>query len=201
MISRNFASPDAILKISNGLGQDTKLLNDFKVLMPSADEKSVEILWDLFVARISTLHGTELASKYMEELASSKRKSNATGCSVSVSATMEQLRAVKKRKRMVIKNVVDLTQVVSQVDVDLDVGQKVTAIEGTGSGTRQYEGTVVEIDPYSEVIIICCEVSGYPHGYNMAVPFSSRKSRIKDPGSSSLNGSKRKRIRKVIQSM
>ena len=200
---RNFAlaSPDAILNISDGLRQDETLFNEFKALMP--DEDTAEVLWGLLVTRISSLHGTEVAAQMMSELASCKRKAESakavksqTGAGYSMSATMEQLRVVKKQKKMQNKNIVDLTQVVEtdlddeqvhasapQVEFDLELGQKVTAIEGTGSATRQYDGTVVEIDHFAEVIIICCDAPSYPHGYNMAVPFTSRKCRIKSPNS------------------
>lgn len=78
------------------------------------------------------------------------------------------------------------------------IGQSVTAIEGTGSAAQQWKGVVVEIDPYSEVYIICCRnVPHYPNGYNMAVPFSETKSRINQP----IHSNKRKRKRPKIMDM
>lgn len=78
------------------------------------------------------------------------------------------------------------------------IGEQVTAIEGTGSACRLWEGVVVEIDRCSEVYIICChKVPHYPHGYNMAVPFSDAAHRINQP----IHTSKRKRKRKTITDM
>jgi len=78
------------------------------------------------------------------------------------------------------------------------LGQTITAIEGTGSATKQWSGVVVEVDQCDEVFIICCEnVPNYPHGYMMVVPFSEAKTRINQQ----LHGRKRKSKRKQIQSM
>ena len=106
---------------------------------------------------------------------------------------------------------VDLTvEEVYELDVDLPVedtnpnkyefaiGETVTANEGTGSASKQWKGVVVEIDPHCGIyIILCSKVPHYPHGYNMVVPFSEVKTRINQP----IHTGKRKRKRKVIESM
>ena len=75
----------------------------------------------------------------------------------------------------------------------VQLGQNVSAIEGTGSATKQWSGVVVEVDYHTEVFIICCaNVPNYPHGCNMAVPFSEASSRINQK----LHAGKRKRKRK-----
>ena len=111
MMRANFTltSEDAILNISNGLRQDAELLGEFKVMIP--DETTSEVLWGLFVTRICTLHGTERAAQLTSKLVSVKRKSESVK-SVRMTATMEQLRVVKKQKKMQQKQeFVDLTLV------------------------------------------------------------------------------------------
>ena len=103
----------------------------------------------------------------------------------------------------------DVDFTVEEMNVDLavegtryefEIGQAVTANEGTGSATKLWKGVVVEIDPFCGIYIICCsKVPHYPHGYNMAVPFSEAKTRINQPIHSHTR--KRKRSRKVLESM
>lgn len=140
---------------------------------------------------------------------------------------LEQLREVKMQKRINIRNEtpIDLTDIDLPEPVfetkpekgkthpthtaekakphpthspQFHLGETITAIEGTGSATKQWSGVVVEVDQCDEVFIICCEnVPNYPHGYMMVVPFSEAKTRINQQ----LHGRKRKRKRKQIQSM
>ena len=72
--------------------------------------------------------------------------------------------------------------------------EKVTAIEGTGSATRQYTGVVTEIDLDAECYIILCKKRGYRNGYHMIVSFSDAKHRINQP----VHTTKRKRIPKKM---
>ena len=86
----------------------------------------------------------------------------------------------------------------TNTNYDFDLGQSVTANEGTGSASKQWKGVVVEIDPLCGVYIICCsQVPHHPHGYNMVVPFSEAKTRINQP----IHSRKRKRKKSVIVSM
>ena len=64
-------------------------------------------------------------------------------------------------------------------ELSFKLQEKVTAIEGTGSATRQYSGIITEIDSDEEYYIVSCQgVRGYKHGYNMRVSFSDVNSRI-----------------------
>ena len=59
------------------------------------------------------------------------------------------------------------------------LGDKVTAIEGTGSATKQFTGTVVEVDIDNRSYIVCCDdVPGYKDGYNMVIGFEEESVRI-----------------------
>ena len=93
---------------------------------------------------------------------------------------------------------VDLAVEDTNTNYEFAIGESVSANEGTGSASKQWKGVVVEIDPYCGIYIIrCSKVPHYPHGYNMAVPFSEAKTRINQP----IHTGKRKRKPKVIESM
>ena len=86
------------------------------------------------------------------------------------------------------------TAVEPEFVLDYCVGDEVTVNEGLGSATKQWTGTVVEIDYTCQIYIICCEgVDSRPNGYNMAVPFQESGIRINQP----IVGKRRKRKRKV----
>ena len=209
-------NPDAILNIRNDLLQDAPLHAEFNSMMPDAKEETTQALWEHFVERISNLHGTEMATQITANLASSKRKTASAKCAKrpegrTLNVKHEQLRAVKMQKKINIRTQpppIDLTaeeteprptfEFVQTIECQFQLGQPVTANEGTGSASKQWKGVIVEVDHCAEVLIICCDnVPNYPHGYNMAVPFSETSERINKP----LHSKKRKRKRNVIRSM
>ena len=69
------------------------------------------------------------------------------------------------------------------------LGEKVTALEGTGSATTQRNGVIVEIDYDSRSYVVLCVIEGYKNGYNMLVPFEEASVRINVP----VTSGKRKR--------
>ena len=166
---------------------------------------------------MSNLFGTELANEMMDELAAQKRTSAPSrvksGPKIVQSAKLEQLRSAKKQRKLDRKFEVDLTldqelmdltegnedvSTRDEVALDYKLGDEVTAIEGTGSATRQYKGVVVEIDRTNDMYIIGCRgVSNYPHGYNMVVPFTESQVRINQQ----LHTEKRKRKRRVLMDL
>ena len=95
------AQPDVIQNIKNELLLDAKLYAEFESMIPTG----ADVLWEMLVDRISNLHGTELASQLMEELAALKRKSQSTKNRVkpqkrTLSAKYESLRAARKQKKL-----------------------------------------------------------------------------------------------------
>ena len=73
------------------------------------------------------------------------------------------------------------------------IGEKVSALEGTGSATRRLCGTVVEIDVENGLYVICCDgVSSYDNGYLMVVPFNEALTRINQPVHTEARKRKRK---------
>jgi len=164
-------------------------------------------LYGRFITRLSHLHGTELATQLAEELSAQKRAKGAPP-PLAADAKHEALRAVKKRRKMALKQeVVDLVAIptptdnppptlpdnpppTTVTDTQYSLGENVTAIEGV----MQLEGTVVEIDVEDGCYVICCSgVDGYPNGYNMMVPFTQSTDRINIP-----SVTKRKRRKKNI---
>ena len=74
------------------------------------------------------------------------------------------------------------------------MGEKVSALEGTGSAMTLKKGVIVEIDRDIGSYVICCRVSGYKNGYNMLVSFEEATVRINQP----IHSRKRKRKQKTI---
>jgi hypothetical protein len=112
----DLASPDVIKNIRAELLEDVSLMTEFNQML--ADPESCGLtLWQMFVQRISTLHGTELAAQMMDNLASSKRKASASKKSGRLGpqftrplqAKFEQLRAARKQKKIQRNFVQDLT--------------------------------------------------------------------------------------------
>ena len=69
-----------------------------------------------------------------------------------------------------------------EIVLDHKIGEQVTALEGTGSGTKQWSGIIVEIDYFCRAYIVCCaSVPNHPQGYNMLVPFSESSRRLNQP--------------------
>ena len=95
------------------------------------------------------------------------------------------------------KDVCDQDPVVHEEDevtVTFSLGEKVSALEGTGSLTTLRRGVIVEIDWDIRSYVICCRVSGYKNDYNMLVPFEEASTRINQP----VHLGKRKRKEKTI---
>ena len=64
---------DIIKRVEDNLLSDMGMRADFLAIMPPTLHSIGEELYPMFVHRMATLHGTELARQLMEELASSKR--------------------------------------------------------------------------------------------------------------------------------
>ena len=209
----NFGMPDVdiISTIGQSILDDENVRSSFCNLLPPEDRVVFgQDFFEEFVKRLQTMHGTELAAQLTERLASLKRSKDARKRNrlVEVNAKHEQLRAVKKKRKIMRtqhKRVdVDLTAVPvsthhthigENLELHFKLGEQVTAIEGTGSSTRQYQGTVTEIDLDGECYIVLCQgVHGYRHGYNMLVPFSDSKIRMNQP----VHTTQRKRIPKIM---
>ena len=209
---RNFAVTDVniISLIKTRILNDECLLTEFLQIMPESDLTFGRELFDLFVERLCTLHGKELASQLMQDFAQKKRRSTQKKKATQapqMSAKYEQLRAARKRKRLerishkheVFDLTVDRTAIISSVrnDISRDVthvlGEKVSALEGKGSATRLLYGTVVEIDTENELYVICCDgVSNFDNGYLMVVPFKDACTRINKPVHTELRKRRRK---------
>ena len=101
----NFALPDVdiIREIGEAILNDTSMRSEFLKFLPSpADRASFgQDLFEQFVKRLKTMHGTELAVQLSERLASQKRVKDAHkhNRAVKVNAKHEQLRAAKKKKK------------------------------------------------------------------------------------------------------
>ena len=221
---QNFAlaSKDVIVNIKSALLVDASLLHEFREMLspPLRTAACSEVLWQLVVERMCNLFGTELANQMMDELASQKRKTSAPKrAKFAEPAKFEQLRAAKKQRKVkrnfevedltLDQELMDLTEdgdmdltedgeTHAEVTLDHALGDEVTAIEGTGSATRQYKGEIVEIDYVNSVYIICCwGVGHHPNGYNMVVPFTESQFRINQQ----LVTEKRKRKRRVVMDL
>ena len=222
LMRQNFAlaSEDAIVNIKCALLTDVGLFREFReMLSPALRDVCAEVLWELVVARMSNLFGTEAAGQMMDELASQKRKKSApkrakSGMQFAQPPKFEQLRFAKMQKKIkrnfevedltldneLLHSTEDVQNSPKHTEPALDhaLGDEVTAIEGTGSATRQYKGAIVEIDHEDSVYIICCwGVSNYPNGYNMVVPFTESHLRINQQ----VHTHKRKRKRKVLMDL
>ena len=180
------ASANVINNIRADLLMDESLKQEFCDLLPNPTSCGT-LLWELFVKRVSNLHGTECAAQMMDNLASMRRKAAAHRKSRQ-NAKYEQLRQAKRQKK-IIRLTQDLTVPMDAVpmdamdavpmdavpmdavamdavatepgseplDLDYGVGDKVTVNEGTGSATKQWSGVVVEIDCVCQLYIICCQ--------------------------------------------
>ena len=99
----NFALPgvDIIWEIGEAILNDVSVRSEFlKLLSSPADRASFgQDFFELFVKRLKTLHGTELAAKLNEDLASAKRVKDANKLK-RVHAKHEQLWVAKKKKKM-----------------------------------------------------------------------------------------------------
>lgn len=91
-----------IQNIKKKLLLDAELYTEFASIIPKG--VGAKVLWELLVERISNLHGNETASQVMEGLAALKRKSSSkqrvNPDKRTVSAKYEQLRAVRKKKKI-----------------------------------------------------------------------------------------------------
>ena len=93
---------DIIKKIKDDLLIDETLTGEFLQIMPSEgafDEVGLE-LYEMFITRMATLHGTEVATQLMESFAITKRKDAHyhKGVPRDMNPKYEQLRALKKKK-------------------------------------------------------------------------------------------------------
>ena len=77
ILGKVFALPnvDIIRQISDDLLSDATMLEKFLSIMPSNLHDIGRQLYQMFVKRVATLHGTELANQLMEGLAAQKRRS------------------------------------------------------------------------------------------------------------------------------
>lgn len=108
---------DIIKKIKDDLLSDVALTSEFLQIMPSEgvpEEVGLQ-LYEMFVERMATLHGTELATQLMEEFAITKRKDAHyhKGVPRDMNPKYEQLRALRKKKKSELskhKGVFDLTE-------------------------------------------------------------------------------------------
>ena len=102
----NFAFPDVdiIKEIGEVILNDASIRSEFLELLPSPADRLAfgQDLFEEFVKRLKTLHGTELAAQLTESLASQKRAKDAHKHNrpVQVNAKHEQLRAAKKKRKL-----------------------------------------------------------------------------------------------------
>ena len=103
MMRQNFAlaSADVINNIRTDLLMDESLKQEFYDLLPNPTSCGT-LLWELFVKRISNLHGTECAAQMMDNLASMKRRTQAAAAAGNKRQNFkyEQLRKAKKQKKI-----------------------------------------------------------------------------------------------------
>ena len=114
-LSQVFALPDLniIRHIKEDLLQDIELLGRFLSIMPVDLEQIGRDLYPMFVQRVCTLHGTELANQLMESLAAQKRKAGGEKPTIQTNPKYESLRSARKKKKIELsrhKLTLDLTE-------------------------------------------------------------------------------------------
>ena len=114
-MNQTFALPNVniIRHIKDGLLSDNALLEQFLSIMPCELDRIGRDLYPMFVQRVSTLHGTELANQLMEGLAAQKRRAGGEKKNPQENPKYESLRAARKKKKIELsrhKHVHDLTE-------------------------------------------------------------------------------------------
>ena len=100
-LSQTFELPDVniICHIRNGLLSDIALFGQFLAIMPRELDEVGRELYPMFVQRVSTLHGTEMANQLMEGLAAQKRRAGAGTKKAQENPKYEALRAARKKNK------------------------------------------------------------------------------------------------------